>query len=82
MIRINMEKVKIYTSSTCHWCMKAKEFFKQHKVEYEELNCSENPTYRDEVIKKTGQRGVPVIEIGKKIIIGYDEDELRSALKL
>ena len=75
-------KVKIYTSSTCHWCMKAKEFFKKNKVEYEELNCSENPSYRDEVVKKTGQRGVPVIEVGNKIIIGYDEDELKEALKL
>ncbi len=77
-----MPKVKIYTSSTCHWCVKAKELFKKHNIEYEELNCTENPSYRDEVIKKTGQRGVPVIEIGSKLIIGYDEDALKEALKI
>ncbi len=74
--------VKVYSTNTCPWCEKTKQFLKQHNIKYEDINVSSDPKLREEIIKKTGQRGVPVIEIGNKIIIGYDEDALSEALKL
>ncbi len=84
MLRGNrkMTQVKVYSTPTCPFCKKAKEFFKKHKVEYEDINVSENEKARDEMIEKSGQMGVPVIEIGNKIIVGFDEQELEKKLEI
>ena len=77
-----MTKVKIYTTPTCVYCKMAKEFFKANNVQYEELDVAKDINARNEMIQKSGQMGVPVIEIDGKIVIGFDEPELRKALKL
>jgi glutaredoxin len=59
-----------------------KEFFKKNNVEYEEKNVAEDAAARDEMIVKSGQMGVPVIEIDGKIIIGFDQPRLKEALGL
>ena len=75
-------EVKIYTTPTCTWCIKAKKFFKENKVKYKELNVASDTKAREEMIEKSGQMGVPVIEIGKEIIVGFDEPGIRKLLKL
>lgn len=77
-----MTKVKIYTTPTCVYCKMAKEFFKQNNVEYEEKNVAQDAVAREEMIQKSGQFGVPVINIGEKIIIGFDQMKLKEALGL
>ncbi len=77
----NMAEVLIYTSPTCAWCKKTKEFFAKHNVKYTELNVAEEK-YAQEAQKKSGQIGVPVIEIDRKVIVGFDEPALKKALKL
>lgn len=77
-----MIKVKVYSTPTCPFCKKAKEFLSKHKVKYEDINVAEDEKARDEMIKKSGQMGVPVIEIDGKMIVGFDEDELRMKLKI
>lgn len=74
--------VKIYTTPTCPWCMKTKEFFRAHKVKYQEFDVANDLKARNDMIEKSGQLGVPVIEIGSKIIVGFDEPALKKALKL
>jgi glutaredoxin-like YruB-family protein len=75
-------KVKVYSTPTCPYCKMAKEFFKEHKIEFEDFNVAENEKARDEMLEKSGQMGVPVIDIDGKIIVGFDEKELKKALKL
>jgi len=75
-------KVKIFTTSTCPWCMKAKEFFKKNKVKYQEVDVLKDRTARQEMIQKSGQMGVPVILVDKNIIVGYNEAALKKALKI
>lgn len=75
-------KVKIYSTPTCFYCKKAKEFLKENKIEYEEFNVAEDESAREEMIEKSGQMGVPVIMIGNRIIIGFDKEELKAALDL
>lgn len=76
------QKVKIYSTPTCFYCKKAKEFLKENNVEYEEFNVAEDESAREEMIEKSGQMGVPVIVIGNRIIIGFDKEELKAALGL
>jgi glutaredoxin-like YruB-family protein len=75
-------KVKIYTTPSCPWCAKTKEFFKQNNVKYEEVDVSANQKAAEEMVEKSGQMGVPVTEIEGKIIVGFDEPKLRKALRL
>lgn len=76
------KKVKIYTTPSCPWCKKTKEFFKKNKVKYTEIDVSSNVKAQQEMLKKSGQMGVPVIDIDGKIIIGYNESALKKALGL
>lgn len=75
-------EVKIYTTPTCPWCKKAKAFLKENKVEYKEVNVSSDEKASKEMIEKSGQMSVPVIDIDGNIIVGFDEKKLKEALKL
>ena len=74
--------VTVYSTNMCHWCVKAKEFLKQNNIAFEEKNVSENIESLQEMEDKSGQRGVPVIDINGTIIIGFDRDAIKAALKL
>ncbi|MBI2668413.1 glutathione S-transferase N-terminal domain-containing protein [Candidatus Woesearchaeota archaeon] len=73
--------VKIYTTPTCPWCKKTKEFLKSKKIPYKELNVVDDEKARREMIKKSGQMGVPVLDIDGKIVVGFDTDEILRAVK-
>ena len=77
-----MISVKVYSTPTCPWCTKAKEFLTKNKVKFEKINVAEDEKARNYIIEKSGQMGVPVIEIGKEIIVGFDESKIKKALKL
>jgi glutaredoxin-like YruB-family protein len=77
-----MPEVRIYTTPTCPWCKKTKEFFKENRIKYEEINVAGNHESAHEMIEKSGQMGVPVTEIDREIIVGYDVKRLKKALKL
>ena len=76
-----MAKVEIFTTPTCIWCKKTKEWFKEHKVKYEEHDVATDDKAREEMIEKSGQMGVPVVMIDGKMIVGFDEQALKKALK-
>ena len=75
-------KVKIYSTPTCPYCAMAKEFLKEKNIEFEDINVAENREAAQEMIQKSGQMGVPVIDIDGEIIIGFDKEKLKKALKL
>ncbi|MBI2558769.1 glutathione S-transferase N-terminal domain-containing protein [Candidatus Woesearchaeota archaeon] len=75
-------KIKIYTTSTCPWCVKTKEFLKANNVKYEDVNVGMNEKARNEMFEKSGQFGVPVTDINGTIIVGYDKEALKKALSL
>jgi glutaredoxin 3 len=75
-------KVKVYTTTICPWCVKAKDFLKENKVEFEEVNVQLDRKAAEEMIAKSGQMGVPVIEIGDEIIVGYNKPAMKKALNL
>ena len=77
-----MASVKIYSTPTCPWCAKTKAFLKEHKVPFTDVDVSKDQAAAQEAVKKSGQMGVPVIDIDGTIIVGFDEGKIKSALKL
>ncbi|NQV91588.1 glutaredoxin family protein [Candidatus Woesearchaeota archaeon] len=76
-----MKQVIIYTTPTCPWCKKSKEWFKENKVSFKEVDVTSDDKGKEEMIEKSGQMGVPVIEIGKEIIVGFNPEAFEEALK-
>lgn len=77
-----MANVTIYSTPTCPWCKKAKQLLDNNKVSYKDLNVASDVAARKEMVKKSGQLGVPVLDIDGQIVIGYDETKLKELLKL
>jgi len=77
-----MKKVKIFSTPACPYCVALKEFLKQNNVEFEEIDVSVDDRAREEVIKKSGQMGVPVVEIDDNIVIGFDKGKILELLKI
>lgn len=74
--------VKIYTTEMCPYCHMAKNFLSENKIKFEEIKLDKNPNAVKEMIDKSGQTGVPVIDINGTIIIGFDTEKIKKALKL
>ena len=77
-----MVSVKIYSTPTCAYCKKAKEFFQQNNVKYEDIDVARDEAQAKEMVEKSGQMGVPVIDIDGQIIIGFDREAIKKALHL
>ncbi len=75
-----MKKVEIYSTPTCGYCKMAKDFMNEHKVAFEEFDVASNLEKRNEMIQKSGQMGVPVIDIDGQMMVGFDRDALATAL--
>ena len=75
-------KVIVYSTPTCPYCHSAKDFLKENKIEYEDVDVSKDQSRAQEMIEKSGQMGVPVLDIGGTIIVGYDKAAIKKALKI
>ena len=75
-------KVTIYSTPTCVYCKMAKEFFAKNGVHYEEHNVASDLKARQDMVEKSQQLGVPVIEVDDNIIIGFDQRTLEQVLEL
>ncbi len=76
-----MSKVIVYSTSTCPYCVMAKNWLKEKKVEFEDVNVGLNQDRAREMIDKSGQMGVPVIDIDGAVIIGFDRPKMETELK-
>lgn len=77
-----MKKVTIYSTPACTYCKMAKEFFKEKGVEYTEHDVASDLEARKEMVEKSEQMGVPVIDIDGQIIVGFDKETFIKALGL
>ena len=76
------KKVIVYSTPTCPFCKMAKEFLKENNVDFEDKNVAEDEDAKKEMIDKSDQMGVPVLDINGKIIVGFDKNEILEALGL
>jgi glutaredoxin-like YruB-family protein len=74
--------VTIYSTPTCPYCKLAKEFLKENKVAFTDVDVSADQAKAQEMIRKSGQMGVPVIDVDGTIIVGFDQKRLKAALGL
>lgn len=75
--------VEIYSTSSCHFCQMAKEFFKAHGVTYTDYNVGLDAEKRNEMVDLSGQMGVPVIVVDKKdLIVGFNQKALEKLLEI
>lgn len=72
--------VTIYSTPTCHFCHAAKDFFTANHVAFTDYNVASDLEKRKEMIEKSGQMGVPVITVGKDLVVGFDEEKLKELL--
>lgn len=75
-----VNKVKVYSTPTCPYCYMAKDFLKQNNIPFEDINVAEDHKAAREMVEKSGQMGVPVIEINGKMIVGFDRETVKKAL--
>ena len=74
--------VKLYITPGCPYCFTLKEFFKEHNINFKEVDVSRNETAKIELIKKTGKMEVPVVEIDGEVVVGFDKEKITQLLKI
>lgn len=72
--------IKVYSTPTCPWCTKAKSYLKSKNVEFQEVNVASNLEGRAEMLEKSGQSGVPVLDICGNVILGFDKQGIDQAI--
>ncbi len=77
-----MTKVTVYSTPTCPWCHKVKDFLTKHKVKFEDKDVATDEKAREVMLEKSGQMGVPQIDVDGEIVVGFDEQKLKKILKI
>ena len=77
-----MAKVTIYSTPTCPYCIQVKEYLKEKSVEYTDYNVADDQDKATEMVEKSGQMGVPVVNIDGKITVGFNKAEIDKLLGL
>lgn len=77
-----MAKIKIYSTPTCPYCQMAKEYLKNNKIEYDEYNVAEDEARLKEMVNKSHQMGVPVIDVDGQVVVGFDRSLLAKLLHI
>lgn len=73
--------VTVYSTSWCGFCHQAKKYFDSIGVKYTDINVEEDHQAAEDMVKKSGQMGVPVIEIGKELVVGFDKPKIDKILE-
>ena len=77
-----MKKVTVYSTQSCPFCIRAKQYLKDNNIEFTNFDVGSDQTKAQEMMKKSGQMGVPVIDIEGEIIVGFDKEKIKEALGL
>jgi glutaredoxin-like YruB-family protein len=75
-----VKRIVVYTSDSCPWCNKAKDYLKGLKMPFKEVNVSRNPAEADKLVKRTGQTGTPQLDINGKYVVGFDKPKIDALL--
>lgn len=76
------KNVTVYSTSACPFCIRAKQFLKDSNIEFTNYDVGSDQAKADEMVKKSGQMGVPVLDIEGQIIIGFDKERIKEVLGL
>ena len=76
------KSVKVYSTPTCPWCVRVKQFLNENNIVFDNFDVSADEAKAQEMINKSGQMGVPVLDIEGEIIVGFDKERIKQALGL
>lgn len=76
------KKVVVYSTPTCPYCMRAKQFLKENNIDFKDVDVSVDQAKAEEMVKKSGQMGVPVLDIDGEIIVGFDKEAIKKSLNI
>ena len=76
------KKVLVYSTPTCPYCIRTKQFLRDNNIVFEDIDVSVNQTAAEEIVRKSGQMGVPVLDIDGEVIVGFDKERIKQALGL
>ena len=76
-----MSRVTLFSTSTCSWCRRAKQYLREKRVPFKEVDVGRDPDAARDLVRKTGQSGVPVLKIGSKWIVGFDRPRIERELE-
>ena len=74
------KSVLIYSTPSCPFCVRVKQFLKENNIPFTDYDVGSNEDKADEMLKKSGQMGVPVIDIEGEIIVGFDKEQIKKSL--
>jgi len=74
------KSVKVYSTPTCPWCIKVKQFLQENNIVFENFDVSADQKKGEEMVQKSGQMGVPVLDIDGQIVVGFDKEKIKQAL--
>ena len=74
--------IRVFTTPACPYCITLKAFLKERDIEFEEIDVAQDETAQKEMIEKSGQMGVPVIEIDNQIVVGFDRKKIMELLNI
>ncbi len=75
-------RVLVYTTRTCPWCTRAKAYLAQRRVPFREVDIERDPSAARDLVRRTGQTGVPVVEIDGRPVVGFDRQRIDRLLGL
>lgn len=80
--RLGQPRVLVFTTQTCPWCVRVKRYLRERQVQFKEIDVSRSASAARDLMRKTGQTGVPVVEIDGKPIVGFDRARIDTLLGL
>jgi glutaredoxin-like YruB-family protein len=75
-------KIRIFSTPSCPYCVTLKEFLKHHEIEFEDIDVSKDEKAAEEMIQKSGQMGVPVVDVDGQIVVGFDKPKIVKLLNI
>ncbi len=75
-------KVRVYSTSMCPYCLTLKQFLKEYNIEFEDIDVSKDKSALDEMVKKSDQMGVPVVDIDGQVVVGFDKEKICGLLNI
>jgi len=75
-------KVRVFSTVSCPYCHMEKDWLKEHKIEFEDIDVSSNQEAANEMVEKSGQMGVPVTDIDGEMVVGFDKERLKKLLDI
>jgi glutaredoxin 3 len=76
------KRVVVFTTPSCPWCRKTKEYLRKNNIRFKEIDVTKDPSSARDIVRRTGQRGVPVILINNRPIVGFNKELLDRLLEI